>query len=911
MNMDQPTIDEILKSSGCLSFIEAAADRALARIGQLQPEGWKYLTDEARESMRQNFRDRCGLVYGQVLTAEIRTRLQKHDPVGFMLGKFSPEPTQLAVQDLITDAGESMKDFLHGKYPLLNEYQDQISRHYIGCFSDFLGAFYQKKNILSRQLLGGNRITRILHLSTSGADIHRNGRCVIGITTDSGKVYYKPHDCGLDRLYYDIVNRWFSDCTVAPAVVEGDGYAFVSCLEHEAVSDPDGVSRYFYHFGILAALFHGLGSTDMHMENIISCGDKPAAVDMETLLGTALRSDNASEKKETLKRTQAQQDFSDSLMRTCLLPTRMYKGPTLSPLYSCTEEARCLPEERGKYITVEGYEKEFARGFREGYSRMLDHRDEIAALIDTHRQDTVRCILQNTTFYYIVRQMLFRPEYLQNAASREKVYAKLCSPYSAKGIEPEEKTTRYEWECLLKGDIPYYCTTVAGRDLCGEEPGQPVVTNYYQKSVLDSVTHFLARLSGEEETFELNLLRVMFDHAPTDEDPKEETEKIPETPVGDERLAEETSGIFEAVKRDVIRCADGSPIWLSTAEALEVTETFGDSAMIANVGLYSAHIAGAGTGREIRREAGALAEEMGQRLRQSLDRIERLETEKDKWYKVVPTGLYAGLGSVILACSGMEAAGIGNASGLAERYVRFGLDHQMYRYRKIHAAGGAAGLILALSGFRPTKDTGALAGAAAQRILEEQWPDRADLPYGCAGIGAALAAAYDLCGDPRFLDGAAAAFRKVWEDYRPALSGWADGNANPKFMADKGPHEAGIYLAAVFAKEKLRNIPEKDRDNISQLLDRIRSTALDCMLTEKMYRSDSLDQGNALTVLALIKAGQKERAGRILSAMLNRKDRKGCYTVTPPGIRSAFDPSRYMGTPGIGYAMLVYGGMEG
>ena len=47
-------------------------------------------------------------------------------------------------------------------------------------------------------------------------------------------------------------------------------------------------------------------------------------------------------------------------------------------------------------------------------------------------------------------------------------------------------------------------------------------------------------------------------------------------------------------------------------------------------------------------------------------------------------------------------------------------------------------------------------------------------------------------------------------------------------------------------------------------------------------------------------------AEKVLSAMLKRKGQKGCFTVTPAGIRSAFDPSYYMGTLGISYAMMEY-----
>ena len=46
--------------------------------------------------------------------------------------------------------------------------------------------------------------------------------------------------------------------------------------------------------------------------------------------------------------------------------------------------------------------------------------------------------------------------------------------------------------------------------------------------------------------------------------------------------------------------------------------------------------------------------------------------------------------------------------------------------------------MLALFALEQTEDVNALFFAAAERLLEEDLPNRADLPYGCAGIGAAL-----------------------------------------------------------------------------------------------------------------------------------------------------------------------------
>ena len=967
--MIQPAIDEILKECGCLDFMETGGDLALAQIGKLCVEGWEYLSGDARRCLIDNYSERLGLIYSQALMAEIRSRLEKHDPVGILLGKLQKESVKKSVRDLMAETGGRIEKYLHEKYPLLEKYKRQIEVNFISCFSDFLMALISKKDEISERLLGGKPIGKILKLSTGGADIHRNGRCVIGVTTDAGIVYYKPHDCGLDVLYHEIVERWFSDCTIAADVVEGrlfgtdKAFAFVSCLKHEPVSCEEDIAKYYYNFGILAALFHGLGSNDMHQENIISCAEKPSGVDMETILGTAVK---YNEQEEENQAQNVNQELSDSLMRTCILPMRVYKGPIISPLYSSGDGAVCLPKYDGKFKTVEGHEEEFARGFREGYGRMLAHRDEIVCLIDKYENATVRCLLRNTRFYYMIRQMLFKPEHLTAEAAREKVYAKLCSPYTMYDLEPDKETTRYEWQCILKGDIPYYCTTVAGKDLCGEDPGQVVTKAYYKTSVQESAQRFLGRLSWEEEAFEQELIRVIFEHAPVDEE-KDVDESVPEEnrelnhqtscskesgqenrrldyqcSLKGEILKKEAYEIFRELKKDAIRCSDGSFLWMSTAQSMEVIQTCGNVSTNGEVGMFASLIAGLNYSSypmnpngndeashaavkdsfsllpeepEVQNEALELAENAISEITRIVENWEHLELKEDKLYQVLPTGLYAGQGGVILALHKMALAGFKEAFGLAERFVRLILNHSLYSYKKTNVAEGAAGLVLALTVMERTEDVKKCIRASADRLLEEELPDRADLPYGCAGIGAALMAAYACLRDSCYLEGARKAFQKVLDDYKPGLSGWPDGNAQLKWMADKGPHSAGIYLATAFAKEKLGEdentqkgvLNETSIAELDSILGEIYDAALQSLLGEKtLLRNDSLDQGNALTVLALLKAGERMRAGHLFAAMLKRKEKKGCFTVTPEGVRSSFDPSYYMGTTGIGYAMLNY-----
>ena len=139
----------------------------------------------------------------------------------------------------------------------------------------------------------------------------------------------------------------------------------------------------------------------------------------------------------------------------------------------------------------------------------------------------------------------------------------------------------------------------------------------------------------------------------------------------------------------------------------------------------------------------------------------------------------------------------------------------------------------------------------------------------------------------------------VSEEYSPELSDWRNGEAASKRFAGRDPHSAGIFLAADYA---LKNLGEK-KDTLTS----VRRLALESMLSVKtLLVSDTLSEGNSMTVLALLAAGEKEAAGRVLGTMTERSREKGCFKVTPSGTRSFFDPSLIQGTAGCGIAVMRY-----
>ena len=889
MAIPRQRILDILSKSGCLDFLKARANRAVAELERLRPDAAALLTESSRGALKESYRERFALLYYQALAEDVRERMNRFDPVHSMvISRRSIEPAMKAAASLAADGG--IEEGLHRRFALLSEYEERVHKNYINSYLDFFDALAANRDAISSRLFSGKAFSQIQGLSLGGADLHRHGRSVMGVWTDAGVFYYKPHDCGLDALYHELVENWFSDCTVAADVVEGRGCAFVTCLRQESLEREEQKADYFRNFGILTALFHGLGSCDMHHENVMACGVRPSAIDIETLVIPVRRDPNRGVIWE--------QGVLDSVMRIGVLPRRQYRMPLLSPLYTMSESVVSLPEYDGRRYTVEGCENAFRAGFAEGYQRLLQVRGKMKELFAARQEATVRCLFQNTSFYDQIRHTLFRPEYLTDHKTREQVFHRLYVPYEQAGVAVNRALIDHERACLLQADIPYYCAKFDGADLCGEETDQIVVPDFFQKSALRAVLSRLDALDEADLRYEDGVIRDAFVQAPLDEPRKQEPEPLGEKSISRENARELATSFLDTLEKTVLRDAGGHILWSSATAQLWGVQTCGPVSVSADVGAYCAAILSSPALKEHHSAAMTLASRCAAQLRELFERWEAVLGARQAGE--LPTGWYGGMGGLLFACDTMASVGVLEADEAAGRLVRLIGTRDVMASRSLTVQEGTAGLLLALC-ERGQDDPyrGALIRACAERLLT--WEEKAMPPRDVAGIGAALAAAFGVLGEASYARGAITALSHVKDAYDPALGGWPDAGESLKWLAGRGPHAALIALFAGMAEKKLRLFQG------AETAEALRELALESLSGETtLFHSDTLNEGNALTVLCLTRLCKPKEAGRILEAMRRRAKRQGCYQVTPPHVRSFFDPALCLGTLGVGYAATIW-----
>ena len=568
-----------------LEFLDSDAQEVLDRTFRENPNRRKLSGGGVLRDLKNLYRDRVAPLYVHAVAKDILKEVQKTDP-------FQAANLLNADRELLTEAAEKVREsvgadaatYYRDQMILLPELEIRIRNNFHDSQSEFLDNVLKYRDDISNTLFGGKKISKIESLTGTGGDVHRNGRAVTGVHTDAGTFYYKPHDCRIDLLYQELVWSRFDDCTLAAYCVAGDGCGFISYLAAKPLADPEQLHDYYANFGKLTALFHGIGASDMHYENILPCGVRPLAVDLETIFTPKIRPMGQSGGRTAKNHQPGAEEMQYSVLRTGILPWYLLTVGVCSPLFESAQGENYLPHADGIPYTIRGYEEDYLRGFREGYQRMAEWQEDIRALFDSRGDIPIRLLLRNSVYYSHLLRRLYRKENLSSRENQKEVLNKLRIPFEAN--QADEVIVNYEADCLLRGDIPYYCTTLDGRALCGSSPDEILHKNYMMHSAREEVFFMLDRLSGTEEKVQEDLIRCSMAQAPLSVNEKDAVYPLPDKPVDRESLARMIRGIGEEIKNYCIHTGDGSLLWINPSASVNREKTCGYISGAADAGRF-------------------------------------------------------------------------------------------------------------------------------------------------------------------------------------------------------------------------------------------------------------------------------------------------------------------------------------
>ncbi|MDO4538540.1 MAG: DUF4135 domain-containing protein [Coriobacteriales bacterium] len=494
-----------LTKAGCYDFLVPVADKSLAQACKRSPEGAALLSAAARADLQDICLRRLGIVYERSLVRLAARRVRPSTT--FLLnagGRAKAQALANIAQELSDEVAKDGGASLRASLPYAHAYEQAIAVNLGDALAEFLSRLASRCESVSAELLEGRPITRVEGLSASDADPHRHGRMVMRVETDAGCFYYKPHDCTLDACYLALVGSWFADCAQAARLVQGEGYAFAERHVPKELACADELPTYWHNLGCLTALFHGLGSRDMTCDNLMCCGTRPAALDLETLLVGEMPFTESAVAGSPVLPDLSPQALANSVACTAVLPLGV-GGVRYSPLTTDNASGTCLPHLGGDARSVTGFERDFSAGFERGYRRLMCNREEILAVLGRHETASCRQVLLNTRAYVEARMLLFDPSALSDGSKRDEVLARLNKAYAAFSPELRKRVAQADARALTEGDIPYFCSKACSRmlyDADGNALGELLA-----QSALEVARGRLMRLSEDELRFELDLIQ--------------------------------------------------------------------------------------------------------------------------------------------------------------------------------------------------------------------------------------------------------------------------------------------------------------------------------------------------------------------------------------------------------------------
>lgn len=269
------------------------------------------------------------------------------------------------------------------------------------------------------------RSAKVSSFGPETSDPHNGGqRVLVGIRVDGTKIVYKPRNLGLEQTFQHLVKeinaRGFPwPLRTVEAVDRGD-HGWMEYVRAQRCFGRAQVARYYLRAGALTCLFHAFHGVDGHTGNVISAGEQPVIIDLETLL------------------------HPPGKLGVSVFATGLLRVPDV-PEYTIPAFGRPKP---GK---PEHFVEEIVEGFRV-MAEFLRRQIDVAEWMGRFAGHPRRLILRTTEDYFQIRKQLLSPWLLNDETARRNNIARACEGVALAGMPSSQSVL--ETEALDRLDIP-------------------------------------------------------------------------------------------------------------------------------------------------------------------------------------------------------------------------------------------------------------------------------------------------------------------------------------------------------------------------------------------------------------------------------------------------------------------------
>jgi type 2 lantibiotic biosynthesis protein LanM len=591
-------------------FVHVARRKLAARAGG----DYGLLSGEAHGSLERSLLRRLSASAGEALQVEFSIQRSQAASSLDRLVALARNPDDrslyLAFVRTMIDGGLLA---LFREYPFLARQLAQATDLWVEVAADLLGRLREDRGEIGRTFAGAEGIGAVVELHAALSDPHHGGRTVMALTFASGlKLIYKPKDLGTEESYVRLLH-WLND-RGAPLpfkllrVLTRSSHGWVEFVEHLPCRDEEEASRYYRRSGMLLCLLYVLEATDCHYENLISCGEHPVLIDMETLLQHRGARDENDEGRRAV--TLASELLERSVLRIGLLPvwqvlgdqriavdisglgsgggntsirTLTWDGVNTDRMARIYERSTVptrtnVPKWRNEPLQLTDHADDLVDGFQQMYRFLQSHRDALLASDSPLHQlgsRQVRYVFRPTRVYFAIKRKLTDPKYLRDGADWSiglELLARAALPLTTSDRAKGKRSTFWpvfaaERQAMAQGDIPFFAARADSTHL---DLPEGLLENCFAEPSLDIAVQRLRTLGDEDLERQVGFMRAALSmHMARDRvvtlpaaAASPEAEPGPATPLDRERLVAEAAAIAEQIDEHAIRYADGSAAWI-------------------------------------------------------------------------------------------------------------------------------------------------------------------------------------------------------------------------------------------------------------------------------------------------------------------------------------------------------------
>lgn len=425
----------------------------------------------------------------------------------------------------------SFAEYILNKYELLKELLKAKLENLLRFYEEIIVNY--RKDLLNINKLLNYDIGKIRNISIQAGDMH-NGKTVSIIECESGKIVYKPRkiesDIFIEKLI-KYISKYFNNKIdfFFPKYLYYENYTWQEFVKQKECYSLEEVHRYYYRSGIYLGIFYILSTVDIHYENMISHGEYPVFIDLETMVRAenSIETFNQSEKFDSksvlissllpaissgkifdvnMSALFTGNQVSNKLFNTVIIP-----DSELDWVYSKRNVVINSTENKmlynGKEVEPFLVEKDVINGFRDVLEIINSKKVEVLEfLTNINSNIKIRQVLRPTHIYWKFIDASHHPECLSSIKKYNSIFDILLSKFTfgKHGFLRVEK----EVSDLKKGNIPLFYALLNEKHLYSDN--EIICENYYFETPFDTIMNKIRNLDQEIINYQIRLIQISF-----------------------------------------------------------------------------------------------------------------------------------------------------------------------------------------------------------------------------------------------------------------------------------------------------------------------------------------------------------------------------------------------------------------